>query len=320
MTRFGEKINIGISTCLLGEKVRYDGSHRHDKYVTKTLGEYFDFVPFCPEVSAGLGTPRATIRLVTSENGPRVYQPKTETDVTDDIVKASASHMDRLKNAEIHGYILKSKSPSCGMERIKVYKESGAAHSRDGVGAFAKTLMEAYPNLPVEEEGRLSDPRIRENWVNRVFTYHDFKTALYPDPTFGKLVDFHSKNKYRLLSHCEKTYRELGQMVANHEHLAIEDILPTYEAKIMEAMKQHASVKKNMNVLLHMVGFFKKFISSEAKAHLLAVLDDYKNELVPVIVPITLINHYVKVHGVEYLANQSYLTPYPKELSLRNAM
>lgn len=312
------KIKIGISTCILGEPVRFDGGHKHDKYVTQTLGQYFEWVSVCPEVELGLGTPRPTLRFELSDSGPRLVQPKTGLDLTDKMEAYAAKRVRRVEKQTIYGYILKSKSPSCGMERIKVYKGHGISPNNNGVGVFANRLMEAMPNLPVEEDGRLCDPTLRENWIGRVFAYHALRTELHPRPSVGKLVKFHTRHKFTVLSHCQTTYRELGRLVAGAKKRPISDVLADYEALFMAALKKRATSRKHVNVMQHMIGFFKKQLDSEVRQEILSAVEDYRDGSVPVIVPITLIKHYAKILKVDYLIDQSYLNPHPKELGLRS--
>ncbi len=311
-----DKIPIGISSCLLGESVRFNGGHKHDKYITGTLGQYFEWIPVCPEVELGLGTPRPTLRLELRDKNPHLIQPKTEADITSQMEKYASKRIKKIQKQSIYGYILKSKSPSCGMGKVKIYRGHGVSPLHSGIGLFAKHLMEAIPNLPVEEEGRLCDPALRENWVSRVFAYYVFQTQVVNRPTVGKLVEFHSTHKFSILSHCEVTYRKLGVIVAEAKKRPIKTVVSEYENLFMTALKKRSTIAKNVNVMQHMVGFFKKKLNSLTKQQIAAVILDYRNGIVPIIVPITLIKHYSTILDIEYLLQQSYLGPHPKELAL----
>lgn len=298
--------------------MRFDGGHKHDRYITGTLGRYFEWVSVCPEVEIGLGTPRPTLRFEKVDGEPRLVQPKLGTDLTEKMDKYSRKRVKRLAKQDIYGYILKSKSPSCGMERIKIYNGHGVSPSTKGVGLYAKQLMESFPNLPIEEDGRLCDPVLRENWVNRVFAYYRFQQELGARPTVGKLVSFHSRFKFTVLSHCHASYRKMGPLVANAKKRPIKEVITEYETLFMEALKKRATAAKHVNVMEHMLGFFKKDLSAKVRKEILTTIKDYRSEIVPVIVPITIIRHYAQILGVEYLTNQSYLNPHPKELALRS--
>lgn len=310
-------IRIGISSCLMGEEVRFDGGHKHDRYLTDTLGAYFEFVPVCPEVEIGLGTPRETIRLVQIDGGPRLCGGKTGVDLTDRMNAYAQRRTQQLAREKLSGYVLKRASPSCGMERVKVYQPSGPA-KRSGVGLFAAALLERFPNLPVEEEGRLCDPRLRENWISRVFAYHALQALWSRRWQLRDLVDFHTRYKFVVLAHAEKEYRELGRLVADAKGIPRPELQQTYETRFMTALKKIATVRKNTNVLQHMLGFFKTELTPPQRQDLAATIDDYLAGFVPLIVPLTLIRHYVRLLDIAYLRDQVYLNPHPKELALRN--
>ena len=311
-----EKINIGISSCLLGEKVRFDGSHKHERYLTGTLGEFFHWVPTCPEVAIGLPVPRPTIRLQSSEDGPRLIEPKAGTDLTDKMAKYARKRAKELQSSEIYGYILKSKSPSCGMARIKIYKGHGVRPATNGQGVFAKELGEVNPDLPIEEEGRLMDYVLRENWVRRVFAYYAFKNQVAKRPTVGKMVGFHSRYKFSILSHCEASYRELGQIVAGAKQKGALTASKEYQGIMMAAMKKRATKAKHVNVMEHLFGFFKKVLDKKVRDEIRQSIQDYKKGYVSMIVPVTLLRHYANMLEIEYLQSQSYLNPHPKQLAL----
>lgn len=316
MSKNSSKIILGISSCLLGQEVRFDSSHKHNRYITDSLGEYFDFRPFCPEVAIGLGIPRPPIRLVQLRDGIRVRGVRNpDQDVTDELV-AYAGRAGR-QCADISGYIFKSKSPSCGMERVKVYSDKGMPVGA-APGAFAGSIMAQFPSLPCEEEGRLMDPHLRENFVERVFIYNRWQNYIANGMTPGALVDFHTRHKYIVLAHHEPTYRELGQLVANAGSGDLEATGARYIETLMRALKKIATNRRHTNVLHHIMGYFKEQLTKADKEELLEVIEDYRCERLPLIVPITLIRHWLRIYPNEYIAAQYYLNPHPKELQLRN--
>ena len=312
-----ELIKIGISSCLLGQEVRFDGGHKRDQFLTTILGPQVEFVPVCPEVEMGLGTPRETLRLVRAETRLRMVTTRSGIDHTDGMQAWAAGRLDELASADLCGYVLKKDSPSCGMERVKTYGGAGGA-VRDGRGIYATALMERYPLLPVEEEGRLSDARLRENFIERVFAYRRVKNLFSGRWTSGTLVNFHTAHKMSLLAHSTPRYNELGQLVARAGSLSRGELRTEYERVFMDTLKILATRQRHTNVLHHMAGHLKKVVDAPSRAELAACIDEYRNGLVPLIVPITLIRHYVRVHSIAYLAGQVYLEPHPRELMLRN--
>ncbi|MBL7042939.1 MAG: DUF523 and DUF1722 domain-containing protein [Pirellulaceae bacterium] len=312
-------IRIGISSCLLGNKVRYDGGHKHDRYLTDTLGKYFEWVPVCPEVELGLGVPRETIQLVQAqgEQQVRLMTSRTELDLTRRMRTLVSRRATALAKEDLSGFVLKSKSPSCGTERVKVHQAKGPP-KKSGQGFFVKALLQRLPNLPVEEEGRLCDPRLRENWVERVFACHAMKGLWASRWSIGDLVRFHTVYKFVLLAHSPADYRALGRLVAEAKSIPRRELRSRYEADFMAALKRLATPRKHTNVLQHMVGFFKKELDTDARHELLAHIEDYRQGLVPLVVPLTLIRHYKRILHIPYLEDQIYLNPHPKELSLRN--
>lgn len=313
-----DKLRLGISTCLLGLPVRYDGGHKLDHYLRDTLGQYVEFVPVCPEVECGFGVPREAVRLVGNAETPRLITVRSKQDLTDRMAGWTARRVRELAAEKLCGFIFKSGSPSSGMERVKVYNEKGLA-LKNGVGFFARAFMDQFPNLPVEEEGRLNDPVLRENFIERIFTY-----ARWQDLFRGKtvklraVIDFHTANKLLILAHSPQHYRELGRLVAGGKEMPIPELLPLYERLLMEGMKLKATPKKNANVLMHMMGYFKKELSSWEKGELLEVIDQHRLNILPLIVPLTLLKHYVGKYDQIYLKEQTYLIPHPLELKLRN--
>lgn len=311
-----EKIVLGVSSCLLGQEVRFDGGHKRSAYVEATLSEYFDFVPFCPEMAIGLGVPRPTIRLITRKGETRLVQSDDASiDLTDQMNDRSAQQCRNMQ--QMSGYILKSKSPSCGMERVSLFNEKDYPEKK-GVGLFAAILMQHYPNLPVEEEGRLNDAHLRENFIERVFIYYRWQQLLSQGLTVNGLMEFHRRHKFILLAHDEAAYREMGPMIAsiNEENLTL--IADQYLAKMMLALKVHASRKKHMNVLQHIMGFLKNDIAADDKQEVLDLLDRYRLGKVPLIVPITLLRYHLRKNPQPYIDDQYYMNPYPEELMLRN--
>ena len=312
-----QKIKIGVSACLLGEKVRYDGGHKHDRYISDTLGEYFEFIPVCPEVECGLPVPRETMHLAGDPENPRLVTTKTGIDHTEKMQRWVKGKLDNLADQEICGFIFKSKSPSSGMERVKVWGDDGKVRN-NGVGMFARAFMEKFTLLPVEDEGRLHDIGLRENFIESVFLYQRWHRLLEDDMSRGGLVAFHSEHKLLFLAHDEKIYRQLGRLVASAKEYSAEALYKQYEQQMMAAMRLKPTIKKHCNVLMHMMGYFKKVLSSSEKQELLDTIDQYRNNLVPLIVPVTLLNHYVRKYDETYLARQYYLHPHPLELKLRN--
>jgi uncharacterized protein YbgA (DUF1722 family)/uncharacterized protein YbbK (DUF523 family) len=310
-------IKIGISSCLLGQKVRFDGGHKRDAFLVDTFGPHVSWTPVCPEVELGMGTPREPIRLVRERTGIRLIGVKTETDHTRAMREWAARRAEALAAEDLDGYILKKDSPSCGMDRVKVYDPHGAP-ARTGRGLFAEALMSRFPLLPVEEEGRLCDPRLRENFVERVFAYRRLKELFAGRWTIGALVAFHAAHKLTLLSHSPAAYQSLGRLVAGAAALPRAEVREQYEEDFMRALAVLATARRHVNVLQHMLGYFRKTLDDASRQELAAAVTDYREGLVPLVVPITLLRHHVRRCGVEYLAAQVYLEPHPKELMLRN--
>jgi len=310
------KIQVGISSCLLGQEVRFDGGHKRDSYVTGTLSEYFDFVPFCPEAAVGLGVPRQPIRLVRRGEEIRAVGVRTpELDPTDDLA-ALANRTTRQLGC-LSGYILKNASPSCGMERVKVYNEKGMP-DRIGVGIYAKVLMDKLPLLPVEEEGRLGDAVLRENFIERVFVYHRWQQLLRDGLTPPDLVEFHSDHKYLIMAHNQESYRQLGRMVADAGKADLTQLAADYVATLMTALKQPATPRQHVNVLQHLLGYLKAHLDKIDREEMVETIAQYRQGLLPLIVLITLIRHHFRRHPDPYVMRQYYLAPHPKELMLRN--
>ncbi len=312
-----DKIKIGVSTCLLGENVRYDGGHKRDRYITDTLGRYLDFVPVCPEVECGLPIPREAMRLVGNPEAPQLITIRSKEDLTDRMLAWSRKRLQALEAEELCGFIFKSGSPSSGMERVKVYDENGVP-AKKGRGLFARAFMEHFPRVPVEEDGRLHDPNLRENFIERIFALKRWRDVLRNGRSVGRLVEFHTRNKLLCLAHSDRHYRAMGKLVAGGKSVPVDRLYADYEKLLMQALALRSTVRKNTNVLQHMMGYFKKDLTRDEKQELLEVIDEYRREMVPLIVPVTLLKHYVRKYDQDYLARQTYLNPHPLDLRLRN--
>lgn len=312
-----EKIRIGVSSCLLGEKVRFDGGHKLDRFLTETLGEYVDYVPVCPEVEIGLPTPRETLRLVGPADAQRLVFTKSGEDITERMLAWARKRVVQLEEEDLCGFVFKSKSPSSGMERVKLYDANGSPNQQ-GVGVFARVFMEHFPLLPVEEDGRLHDPRLRENFVELLFTLKRWRACLAAGKSRGGLVAFHSSHKLLLLAHSTEIYRQMGRLVANQQGLELEGVFDQYQFLLIKGLRLKTTAAKHANVLHHVLGYFKKQLSGDEKQEILQIIDDYRRGLVPLIVPITLLNHFVRKYDQPYLQQQLYLRPHPLELKLRN--
>jgi len=310
-------LRIGLSTCLLGENVRFDGGHKRDRFVTDTLGQFLEFVPVCPEMECGLGVPRESMRLVGKPESPRLVTNRTKIDHTERMITWARKRVQELEKEDLCGFIFKSRSPSSGMERVRVYNEKGIPEKK-GVGMFARIFMEHFPLLPVEEDGRLHDIRLRENFIERIFALKRWRDLLDEKRSRGRLVAFHTQHKLLILSHSQKHSRILGKLVAAAKSISPKQLYPQYQSLFMEALKLKATVKKNINVLQHMMGYFKKQLSADEKHELLETFDQYREGYIPLIVPLTLIKHYVRKYDQPYLKQQVYLNPHPIELKLRN--
>jgi uncharacterized protein YbgA (DUF1722 family)/uncharacterized protein YbbK (DUF523 family) len=310
-------IRIGISSCLLGQEVRFDGGHKRDRFLTDTFGRFVEWVPVCPEVEAGFGTPREAMRLVSDGSRVRLLTVRTGVDLTETLERYARTRVESLSREDLCGYVLKKDSPSCGLERVKVY-DPNKVPARSGRGLFAAALRDRLPFLPLEEEGRLSDPQLRDNFVERVFAYRRLRDLFRGRWTVGGLVRFHTAHKLTLMAHSLSSYQELGQLVARAGSMARAEVQARYTKGFMAALEAMATPRRHANVLQHMAGHFKTILDGDSKAELRATIEDYRLGLVPLIVPITLIRHHVRHHNVVYLAGQVYLEPHPKELMLRN--
>ncbi|MFO7786895.1 MAG: DUF523 and DUF1722 domain-containing protein [Halospina sp.] len=312
----GRKIPVGISSCLLGEEVRYDGGHKHARYCSQVLSHYFEFRSLCPELEAGLGVPRPAIHLRQHQDGLRLITTSGNADHTAPMDEWIRQALPSL--ADLRGYILKAKSPSCGMERIRIHNEEGQVIRRDGRGLFAQALMEAYPLLPVEEEGRLNDSHLRENFIERVFVYDDWCRMVEAGLTRNALLDFHTRHKFQLLAHCQKTYRQLGPMLSDLKAEPLASIAERYISAFMQAMQKQITRGDHANAMQHLMGYLRGSMSDADREMLHEQIDFYQQGQVPLVVPMTLLRMAQRREPVAYLERQDYLTPYPDELGLRN--
>ncbi|HEU5338431.1 MAG TPA: DUF523 and DUF1722 domain-containing protein [Sulfuricaulis sp.] len=314
----GAKIRLGISSCLLGQKVRFDGNHKLDSYLTDTLGLYFDWVPVCPEVAIGLGVPRPPIRLVGSASTPRAVGVKDDSlDVTDKLAaygKQQARQLDDLS-----GYVFKSKSPSCGMERVKIYQRTGIP-AKGGRGVYAEAFLSGQPSLPAEEEGRLSNPRLRENFIERVFVYRRWQELMTHGLTASRLVEFHTRHKLALMAHDVEAYRALGRLVAQAGRRNLNEAGREYLAKLMQAFQRLGTPARHANVQMHLMGYLKHHLDAADKAELLGVIHAFRRGEIPIASPLTLIKHHFRRHPDPYIIGQTYLNPDPRELLLRGGL
>jgi uncharacterized protein YbgA (DUF1722 family)/uncharacterized protein YbbK (DUF523 family) len=314
----GPVIRLGVSTCLLGERVRYDGGHKLDRYLTGTLGQFFEWVPVCPEVEIGLPIPRESIRLEGDPEAPRLVAPKSGTDYTDRMKAWARGRLEELAAMDLCGFVAKKDSPSSGVFRVKVYNEHGMAQ-RVGTGIFPRELMNRFPLLPVEEEGRLNDMPLRENFIERVFAYYRWTRMLDEEPTPGGLVKFHTVHKLTLMAHSPKHYTGMGRLVADAGKRDWDELTAEYGAQLMQGLAVMGTRGKHVNVLQHLMGYLKNDLSGEDKQELLGLIEDYRQGLVPLIVPLTLLKHHLNRNSVpDWVHQQVYLHPYPKELMLRN--
>jgi uncharacterized protein YbgA (DUF1722 family)/uncharacterized protein YbbK (DUF523 family) len=301
----------------LGENVRYDGGHKRDRFIIETLGQFVEFVPVCPEAECGLGIPRESMHLEGNPESPRLVTTRTKIDHTERMVTWARARVKELEKEDLCGFIFKSRSPSSGMERVKIYNEKGIP-TNNGVGMFAKIFMDHFPLLPVEEDGRLHDVRLRENFIERIFALKRWRELLGSKRSRGRLVSFHTQHKLLILSHSPKHSRILGKLVAEAKNIPQDQLYSQYQTLFMVALKLKSTIKKNINVLQHMMGYFKRDLSADEKQELLEVIDEYRGEYTPLIVPVTLIKHYVRKYDQPYLKEQIYLNPHPTELKLRN--
>lgn len=310
-------IRIGVSSCLLGEHVRYDGGHKRDSWIVDTLGKHLSFVPVCPEVESGMPVPREAMRLEGDPESPRLMTRSSRVDKTDQMLSFCRRKVEELATERLCGFIFKKDSPSSGLYRVKVY-QPGQGGVKQGSGLFARAFVTRFPLIPVEEEGRLNDPVLRENFIERVFACHRWRLFRECDPAPKDLVIFHSRHKLLLMAHSPTIYRQAGVLVAQAGSLPLPGLLDSYEKLFFQALALHATPRKHANVLQHMAGYFRRHLTSDERQELQEVIDSYRTGLVPLIVPLTLMKHHIRRVGEPYLSGQYYLDPHPSELMLRN--
>jgi len=313
-----ERIRLGIARCLLGDAVRYDGTHKLDRTLRDGLGQFVDWVPVCPEVECGMSVPREAVRLVGDPAAPRLVGRASGTEFTAQMRAWGQGRLEALAGEGLCGYVFRYGSPSSGMNRVKVYREGGGPPRHDGVGLWAGMVMARFPDLPFEDDGRLRDPAIRENFITRVFTLMRWRQAMAGGATPGALVDFHTRHKLLLMAHSVELYRDLGRLVAGAGGAGAEALPGRYLPLLRKALSFLPTTRKHTNVLSHVQGYFKRVLSADERQELAELIDQYRTGLVPLVVPVTLLNHYVRKYGQAYLAAQVYLHPYPAELMLRN--
>ncbi|WP_372881263.1 YbgA family protein [Psychromonas sp.] len=311
-----KKIQVGISSCLVGNKVRFDGGHKQSTYCQKVLANYFDFKPICPEMAIGMGAPRKAIRLIKDEDRIRVIASDGSFEVTEKLNDFCEQTSPLL--TPFSGYIFCAKSPTCGMERVTLYKEGTNQGNRDGVGVFAAKIMADHPLMPVEEDGRLNDMLLRENFITRVFAYHKWQSLVAGGLTIGKIIQFHAAHKYLLMAHNPTLYYKLGPLLGGRKE-PVEETAKLYIEGFMATLKTLPNRKSHSNTLSHLQGYFKRVLSSEQRVDLADNIDKYRQGLLPLMAPITLITHYLTIYPDPYLQQQVYLHPHPDELKLRYA-
>jgi len=312
-----ERIRMGVSACLLGQQVRYDGGHKHDRYITDILGEYLEFVPVCPEVEAGFPIPRETFRLVGDPENPRLVTTRGRVDHTEHMKAWAEKRVRELEKEDLCGFIFKKDSPNSGLMRVKVYNDKRMAE-KNGVGLFARAFTRHFPLIPVEEEGRLNDAKLRETFIEQIFTLKRWREMRTQGRSMKSLVDFHTRHKLLVLSHSPAHAKRMGKLVAEGKQMPIGEVYAQYEGLLIETLRIKTTVKKNMNVLEHILGYFKEQLSADEKQEMLEIFDRYRREFVPLIVPVTLLNHHVRKYDQPYLKQQVYLNPHPVALKLRN--
>ena len=312
-----DRVRLGISACLLGKRVRFDGGHKRDPFLVETLGPFVEWVPVCPEVESGMEAPRESMRLVQASGQLRLLTNKSGHDQTDTMRRFAGRRIQALASDELCGFVLKKDSPSCGLERVKVYGTAGMP-MKSGRGLFAEALVTRCPLLPVEEEGRLNDPRLRENFIERVFAYRRLTHLFGARWSMADVVRFHTLHKLTLMAHQPQAYQRLGRLLASGKSMVRSDFQEAYSSVFMAALGVVATPRRQANVLQHMLGYFKELLDRDSRAELLAVIEEHASGRVPLVVPLTLFRHHIRRCGVPYLAAQTYLQPHPVELMLRN--
>lgn len=317
----GAKIPVGLSTCLAGEPVRYNGAHKRSRLCLETLGVYFDYHTFCPEEAAGFGTPRPAMRLAGDPANPRLIYSDAkhgDDDLSDQLQRGFSRRLAAMEHLD--GYILMKNSPSCGMEKVKVYRDNGYPFEDKSQGLFARALQQRYPLLPLEEEGRLHDPGLCENFILRVYAHHNFRHEVLQQPSYGKLIEFHSSYKFVLMANSQETYRSLGRFLASAHEQPLDATLEHYFAELMQALQHPARRKDHSNVMLHLLGFLKNSVDGSARQHIVETIHKYREGGIPLVTPVTLLRHYIDQKGNGYVRAQRYWQPYPEDLGLRNKL
>jgi uncharacterized protein YbgA (DUF1722 family)/uncharacterized protein YbbK (DUF523 family) len=312
-----EKIKLGISACLMGEPVRWNGGHARDRYLTDILGQYVEYVPVCPEVECGMGVPRETLRLVGNPDNPNLVTSKTNMDHTHRMTEWARKRVEELEKENLCGFVFKKNSPSSGLYKVPVKNFKGMPQKK-GQGIFARVFTDHFPLIPVEEDGRLHDSKLRETFIEQIFTLMRWRETLVKKKSMGNLIDFHTRHKLLIMSHSPAHLKMMGKLVAEGKDLTAEDLFARYETLLVEALRLKTTLKKNINVIQHIMGYFKKQLSSDEKQELIEIIEQYRQEYVPLIVPVTLLNHYVRKYNIAYLSKQFYLNPHPIALKLRN--
>lgn len=308
---------VGISSCLLGEEVRYDGGHKRNTFITDELADHVKFITTCPEAAIGLGIPRPPIHLVGDADKPRVLRVSDHSvDVTQPL--NNYSHIRAQELTTLSGYVFKKDSPSCGLRSVKLFRENGKQPVRKGQGVFAKAITTEYPQLPVEDEGRLNDAGLRENFVNRVFIYHQWQQLIASGLTAKKLIGFHSQQKYLLMAHSQAAYKRMGQLLSDLSGGKLAQVKDQYISELMHTLSRRVTHQRHVNVLQHIMGYLKKKIDAEDKQELTELIEKYRQQQVPLVVPVTMLRHYFRKHPDPYIEQQSYLNPAPEALKLRN--
>ncbi|MGU3522002.1 YbgA family protein [Enterobacteriaceae bacterium C23F] len=313
-----EKIPVGISACLLGEKVRFDGGHKRLNFAVDELSPWVTFEPVCPEMAIGLPVPRPALRMVKDEQGELHlrFSDGREGDLTEAMSDFTHKRIARFEN--LCGYIVCKNSPSCGMERVRIYDVDGKNNRKAGRGIYTQLLMQTFPWLPVEEDGRLQDPVLRENFVERIYALHELNALRERGLTRGELMAFHSRYKLLLLAHSQPLYRELGRFVAAMaEWPSLEAYFVEYRLRLMTLMAHPATRRNHTNVLMHVQGYFRNQLNSRQRQELANLIDKYRQGTQPLLAPVTLLKHYMAEFPDAYLAGQRYFDPWPEALRLR---
>lgn len=310
---------LGISACLLGQPVRFDGGHKKNQYILHALAKHIDFVSTCPELEAGFGLPRPTMQLRQINNETRlVYSKYPETDVTLQMRDFAEQKVHEL--SEVDGFIFKKDSPSCGVFRVPIVMHKDGMREKSGVGIFADSFQKLYPLIPVEEEGRLNDAALCENFFERVYAYRRWKAITQDENSVQDLIEFHSRHKFMLMARGSEYYQELGRMVAGTTAKDLAERRERYITRFMQVMKIISRPGRHVNVLQHIMGYLKQKLSADDKQELLAVFESYKEKQTPLITPLTLLRHHLRVNPQQYIAKQHYLDPFPEQLALRSSL